>query len=91
MDDLAGNPCLDVWNDLIQSCYQANVAGSVPYFQIPDTLIRATYCKETGLLATTDCAGHISTGWFVPGTEPRTFCHACTGKNQKTEPPDMPE
>ena len=91
MDDLAGNPCLDVWNDLIRSCYQANVAGSVPYFQIPDTLIRATYCKETGLLATTDCAGHISTGWFVPGTEPRTFCHACTGKNQKTEPTDMPE
>ncbi len=77
MDDTNGNPCLHVWNDLMQSFYASSIVEGKRMFSIPDNLIRATYCQKSGELASDACAGHISTGFFVPGTEPRAFCHEC--------------
>ena len=44
-------------------------------------VIRATVCTESGLLPTPECGNHITTQWFLSGTEPTEFCTIHSDKN----------
>ena len=51
-------------------------------FPVPASgVIRATVCTESGLLPTPECGNHITTQWFLSGTEPTEFCTIHSDKN----------
>ncbi|MBQ9806711.1 MAG: transglycosylase domain-containing protein [Clostridia bacterium] len=49
------------------------------HFEVPSTLVRVSYCVDSGRLPTDACRAdargdRCATGWFVRGKEPQTFC-----------------
>ncbi len=72
------NLCTQIWNrvmhDVVESC------GGRKSFDVPSSVISATYCKDSGALLTEACqqdprGNRSEIGWFVKGTEPQTHCH----------------
>ena len=45
---------------------------------------RVTVCSETGLLPTSDCGNHITSQWFLSGTQPTAHCSLHSNKTAAT-------
>ncbi len=77
---IQGNPCVRIWDDLMNLCEPAY--HGAPWRQTFDLgvhLAEAEFCPLSGALITPDCVdptteGSSEHGWFIPGTEPHTFC-----------------
>ena len=87
MDGIRGNPCVGIWNDLMQTC-ESLYRGAPPRsaFPVPDNVIELEFCPLSGKLPNEFCTdpldGHpTERGWFVKGTEPKDTCA------YHTEPP----
>lgn len=75
-----GNPCLTVWDDVLQAC-EAVYEGAPVQTEFEDhpDVIHLSFCRDTGELPTPTCIsnGHadaVSDGWFLRSQAPRSFC-----------------
>lgn len=71
------NPSTEIWNDLMRTIVLQN--GGRREFEVPDTLVRVSYCKDSGKLLTDACCAdprgsRCEIGWFLHGEEPSAFC-----------------
>ena len=60
------------WGD-----YFSEIHSTLPLkqFQQPQTgVIKATVCSESGGLPTDECGTHLTTQWFLEGTQPTQLC-----------------
>ncbi len=76
------NQATGIWNALMRTIYDAK--GGRTSFETPSSLVRATYCRDSGKLMTEACTkdprgDRATLGWFVRGSEPTAFCdcHIC--------------
>jgi penicillin-binding protein 1A len=71
------NVCLKIWDDVM-----GEIVGSgkwKKHFDLPSSLIRISYCKDSGKLPCEACGydprgDRTAEGWFVRGTEPHELC-----------------
>jgi len=61
---------LPIWARIMQAV-EARTPG--PDFEVPEGLVRAQTCLDTGLLAAPTCPAPVD-DWFVRGTAPREYC-----------------
>ncbi len=72
--------CSTVWNDVMTELHSGFVeSGEVKRFEVPENVIRASYCMDSGKLMTASClidarGDREEIGWFVDGTQPKSFC-----------------
>lgn len=75
---LAGkNACLGIWDDVMHGI--TDVCGGGRSFETPSSLVKVSYCKDSGKLPCEACGfdprgDRTAEGWFVRGTEPREMC-----------------
>ncbi len=71
------NPCPVIWNRVMRDVFAQK--GGKRSFDVPSSVIRLSYCKDSGMLmqdaCTKDARGsRQEIGWFVKGHEPTAFC-----------------
>ena len=71
------NLCTNIWNTVMRSIVTER--GEKRDFDLPTTVVQATYCRDSGELLSTACqkdprGNRAQTGWFSVDTLPRTFC-----------------
>lgn len=77
-EPLAGkNACLKIWDDVMTRI--TNRIGGQHRFSMPSSLVRVSYCADSGKLPCEACGydprgDRIRAGWFVRGTEPQEMC-----------------
>ncbi len=77
-EPLAGrNMCIDIWNSVMRDI--AEKKGGRTEFTVPSSVVRATYCKDSGELIGETClhdprGDRSEVGWFLKGSEPDTVC-----------------
>jgi membrane carboxypeptidase/penicillin-binding protein len=80
---------LPIWARIMRAV-EARTPG--PDFEVPEGLVRAQTCLDTGLLAAPTCPVPID-DWFVRGTQPREYCspshpHAVSGSQELDQDPE---
>lgn len=73
----ARNVCTGIWNSVMRQIVLKTDGNTT--FEVPSSVIRASYCKDSGLLADEACmldprGNRIETGWFAVGDAPQRFC-----------------
>ena len=63
--------------------------GNVRSFSVPENVITASFCKDSGKLMTGECLAdprgeRLEVGWFVDGTQPKSFCECHVFVNYDT-------
>ena len=71
------NLCTQIWNQVMQSIVKEK--GGRTTFTVPSSVVRATYCKDSGKLLTDACqsdprGSRAEVGWFLQGHEPSAHC-----------------
>ena len=71
------NVCTDIWNRVMTSLYEE--LGGQTRFSVPNSLIRASYCADSGKLLTQACehdprGNREEVGWFLEDQLPHTHC-----------------
>lgn len=71
------NLATGIWNEVMTRATLRQ--GGQTVFDTPDTLVYASYCKDSGGIYTEVCekdarGGREAYGWFVKGTEPKEDC-----------------
>ena len=85
IDNISTNPCVKVWDAVMGKVHEdkviANMQEGDKYleFNVSNNLVKATFCKDSGLLMSEACShdprgSRAETGWFVKGTEPKEYC-----------------
>lgn len=72
-----GNLCTKIWNSVMTSVFEC--VGGETRFSIPNTLIRASYCRDSGMLLTDVCeldprGSRKQLGWFLKDQLPTQSC-----------------
>lgn len=71
------NICTTVWDQVMRQI--VGKKGGRTKFEVPSSVLRATYCKDSGLLLTEACqkdprGSRAEVGWFLKGSEPTAPC-----------------
>ncbi len=72
--------CSTVFNAVMTELHADDIeSGEGLRFTVPENVIRAGYCKDSGRLLTSSCmldprGEREELGWFVDGTQPKSFC-----------------
>ncbi len=71
------NPSAAIWNGVMREIVAEK--GGRRAFDVPSSLVRVSYCKDSGKLMSDACAADPrgargELGWFVKGQEPTEFC-----------------
>lgn len=71
------NVCLNVW-DAVVGRVSEQIGGETK-FDVPSSVVKVTYCKDSGKLPCEACGydprgNRTEVGWFVRGTEPHEMC-----------------
>jgi penicillin-binding protein 1A len=71
------NPCPAIFNNVMEQITKSH--GGKTVFEIPSSVLRLTYCADSGKLMTDACladprGNRAREGWFVKGNEPTEFC-----------------
>lgn len=85
LSSLKSNPCVSIWDTVMTKLHQgyiddaANGGEPLKEFVNPGTVIKATYCKDSGMLMTDACradprGSRAETGYFAVGTQPNSYC-----------------
>ncbi|MBQ8207330.1 MAG: transglycosylase domain-containing protein [Clostridia bacterium] len=85
LSSLKSNPCVSIWDTVMTKLHQsyideaANGGEALKEFETPGTVIKATYCKDSGMLMTDACradprGSRAETGYFAVGTQPNSYC-----------------
>ncbi len=86
--NLSSNPCITIWDSIMTELHQkyideaASGGEALKTFETPDTVVRARYCRDSGLLMTEACyadprgasGSRAEWGYFAKGTEPKGYC-----------------
>ncbi len=85
LSGFSGSPAVHVWDELMSRIYDARAVEAQPKKRFDETpgLVKASYCRDSGKLVTAACLAdprgcRIETGYFVKGTEPRSYCDCHT-------------
>lgn len=82
LSDLNGkNPSVGIWHDVMTEILSDELrqGTAVTNFRMADGVIRVTYCQDSGQCPCEACladprGSRSAVGYFVQGTEPKTFC-----------------
>ena len=71
------NLCTNIWNTVMRQIVRER--GEKRDFDIPSTVVKANYCRDSGELLSSACqkdprGNRIESGWFTANTLPNTFC-----------------
>lgn len=71
------NLCTQIWNQVMGSIVKEK--GGKTAFDVPSSVVRATYCKDSGKLLSDTCTAdprgsRAEVGWFLAGEEPKAAC-----------------
>ena len=71
------NLCTSIWNTVMRSIVTEK--GEKRDFDIPSTVTKANYCRDSGQLLAEACqkdprGARVESGWFTKESLPRTFC-----------------
>lgn len=85
MTDMKNNPAIKIWKDVMQEvvALQWQRGDCKTQFDMAPGVIRVTYCQDSGLRPTDACRADLRgdrsvQGYFVQGTEPRSYCDCHT-------------
>lgn len=86
------NTYLQIWNDVMTSLHKNYLIPTVEarHFVMDKDVVRATYCKDSGCLMSPACyldprGARVETGYFVKGTEPKSYCSLHTAVDYDVE------
>jgi penicillin-binding protein 1A len=72
---------LEIWDTVMKKIHREvfNQSGNIKNFEIPDGVVRAHYCRDSGKLFSDTCAhdprgSRMSTGYFTRGSVPYSYC-----------------
>ncbi len=85
LSSLKSNPCVSLWDTVMTKLHQgyideaANGGEALKTFEMPGTVIKATFCKDSGKLMTDACradprGNRAESGYFADGTQPSSYC-----------------
>ena len=71
------NICTSIWNKVMHRIVDEE--GGTKAFSVPQSVIKLSYCKDSGLLTDEECefdprGKRVEEGWFVKGSEPQRHC-----------------
>lgn len=71
------NLCTTIWNDVMERLTRER--DTKKEFTVPQSLVKVTYCRDSGRLLTEACqrdprGNRAEVGWFVKGSEPKEPC-----------------
>ena len=71
------NLCTSIWNTVMRNIVTEK--GEIREFDIPSTVTKANYCRDSGQLLAEACqkdprGTRAESGWFTKDSLPRTFC-----------------
>ena len=72
--------CSTAWNGIMSKVHEPYISsGEIKSFEIPENVISSSFCCDSGLLMTGSCmidprGDRTEVGWFVDGTQPKSFC-----------------
>lgn len=76
------NAYLEIWNDIMLDLHKNYFIpqNGLKTFALDKNIVKATYCKDSGKLMTNACyldprLNRAETGYFVKGTEPKSYCN----------------
>ena len=85
MTDMKSNPAVKIWKDVMQEVVTAGWqrGDCKARFDTAPGVIQVTYCQDSGLRPTDACRADLrgdrsAQGYFVQGTEPRSYCDCHT-------------
>ena len=75
------NLCTSIWNDVMWRITENRELKRD--FELPESLVKVSYCKDSGMLLTDACRAdargdRMEEGWFVKGSEPKEPCRCHT-------------
>ncbi len=81
MDGMSGNPCLDIWDDIMTALHEKYLAssGAETEFHTPSGIVSCRVCADSGKLLTEACrhdarGSRAVTCYYASGTQPKSFC-----------------
>lgn len=79
LDGIDGNPCLDIWDDVMLAIYQKKASEYVRSFELSDRIVKVKVCADSGKRITEACRRDARGdrgvwGFFKSGTEPKGYC-----------------
>lgn len=80
LPDSTRTVCSETFNAVMTSLHENILAsGGVKTFPLPENLVQASFCRDSGKIMTGACAcdprgDREETGWFVSGTQPMSLC-----------------
>ncbi len=81
LSDVKGNPAVRIWHDVMTDIVapDARAGRAVKSFPPAKGVIKVSYCQDSGLCPTDACRADVRgdrcvEGYFVQGTEPRSYC-----------------
>lgn len=82
MTDLKNNAAVGIWKQVMEQVIAPDIrAGKAKTtFDVAPGVIKVSYCCDSGLRPTDACradmrGNRVTEGYFVQGTEPRSYCH----------------
>ena len=72
--------CSSTWNTVMTALHEEYIdAEEKEQFNVPESVIQASFCKDSGKLMTGSCLldpreSREEVGWFVDGDQPKSFC-----------------
>lgn len=79
---VSGNPTVTAWNLVMDKIHRSLNQKELAK---PSNVIEAKFCEFSGMLATKTCA--TSTGYFVEGTQPKSYCNSSHASNMNKSTP----
>lgn len=80
LSDSTMTVCSETFNAVMTPLHAKTLeAGAARSFPLPESLVQATFCRDSGKIMTVACAcdprgDREETGWFVSGTQPISLC-----------------
>ena len=67
------------WGDYMREIHRELPAKD--FLQPPEGVIQATVCSSSGMIPTPGCTGHLTTQWYLLGTQPTEICSVHSGSS----------
>ena len=79
LDDITGNPCITVWDEVMTILHEKYVSSGLNEFDIPNNIVKVRCCADSGKLLTSACRidarGNRGVWcYFKAGSEPSSYC-----------------
>lgn len=95
MTDIKSNPAVKIWHDVMQPIVSRDRGGQSQFTLAPG-IIKVSYCQDSGLRPTDACCADLrgdrtAEGYFIQGSEPRSYCDCHVLRPYRDEQADDPD